>query len=269
PQEGIYATSTPSTASRPTFSPNPSIFLSPPQSSHGTPSADHSPRTSPLVRPSKEVPAASTPSTTPYSTSSPNASLLSPPQSVGTSPTSVSSQPSLTSQHSQQAADDSAATRKITELRATIAVLQLKRDDYLDHAEHELRNRICPRVRAYQKQRDDQVATLERAKADLAHKIEVRDKIEAMWREQREARWDFDEVALDVKKEWLEQLKRCRELKIESNRLLFQQEQWSIFYLGPTIFIRGRLVGKQPVAGREIDWLGLNRLGTAARTVHR
>ncbi|KAG9050211.1 hypothetical protein FS837_006882, partial [Tulasnella sp. UAMH 9824] len=91
---------------------------------------------------------------------------------------------------------------------------------------HELRNRICPRVRAYEKQRDDQVAALERAKADLAQKIEARDTMGAMWRQQREERLDIDEAAAEVKKEWLEKLKRCRDLTIEESRLLFQQEQW-------------------------------------------
>ncbi|KAG9020294.1 hypothetical protein FS837_008362, partial [Tulasnella sp. UAMH 9824] len=137
-------TSTPLATSRPTFSPNPSIGLTP-QSFDGTPSTDRSPRISPLLQPSKEITAASTPSTTPYPTSSPNQSLLTPPQSANTTSTIISSQLSLTLQHSEHTTDDSAAARKIADLRATIAVLQRKRDDYLDSVQHELRNRICPR----------------------------------------------------------------------------------------------------------------------------
>ncbi|KAG9031431.1 hypothetical protein FS837_002977 [Tulasnella sp. UAMH 9824] len=116
---------------------------------------------------------------------------------------------------SQKIEDDPIAAKKIANLRATIANLQFKRDNYLADIQQALITNICPGVRVWQKNRDDQMKELEWAKADLAKKAEVRDIMEA---EQRE------EVAVD--KEWQEKLKRCDELEREVQRLLFQQDQW-------------------------------------------
>ncbi|KAG9040059.1 hypothetical protein FS837_000866 [Tulasnella sp. UAMH 9824] len=217
PEKAISATSTPSTAPRPTFSPKASILLAPQQSFDVAPAAAYPDYSSPLS-------ATSTPSSSPCPTFSPNPSLLlAPPQFANTKPTTVYSQVSHTSQHIE---DDPVSAKKIADLRATIANLQFKRDNYLADVQQALITNICPGVRVWQKKRDDQMKELEWAKAELAKKAEVRDIMEAMWREQREERWQVDDARVAVDKEWQEKLKRCEELEREVQRLIFQQEQW-------------------------------------------
>ncbi|KAG8937777.1 hypothetical protein FRC00_000922 [Tulasnella sp. 408] len=122
--------------------------------------------------------------------------------------------------HSEQTKDDRIAARKTADLHATIATLQLKRDNYCAHHQH------LSGVRVWQKKRDDQMKELEWAKAELAKRTEVRDIMEAMWCDQREERWQLDDARAAKAKAWQEKLKRCEELEREVQRLLFQQEQW-------------------------------------------
>ncbi|KAG8918865.1 hypothetical protein FRC01_001613 [Tulasnella sp. 417] len=261
-QEETSATSTTSTTSRPTFSGNPSLVVTPPQSFDTTPTTVFS-HPSPRLQPGRSSPTTSTPSTAPRSTFSPNPSpFLTVPQSARTTPTTVSTPLSPTSQHAGQTVDDLAAAEKIANLRATIQNLRLKRDNYHESVQRYLATTIFPRVDGFQKKRDAQLAELERAKAELAQKTQIRDEMDKLWRDQREERWKLNEQAVELFKKWNAKEKPIEDLCREVERLESQQEEWvergwrrrdweSDFH--PSLIDRPEESAEQPLVG-PITW---------------
>ncbi|KAG8917662.1 hypothetical protein FRC01_002304 [Tulasnella sp. 417] len=247
-QEETSATSTTSTTSRPTFSGNPSLVVTPPQSFDTTPTTVFSPHPSPRLQPGRSSSTTSTPSTAPRSTLSPNPSpFLTVPQSALTTPTIVSAPLSPTSQHAGQTVEDPAAAEKIANLRATIQHLRLKRDNYHESVQRYLATTIFPRVNAFEKKRDAQLAELERAKAELAQKAQISGR---------------DRQAVELFKKWNAKEKPIEDLYREVERLESQQEEWvergwrrrdweSDFH--PSLIDRPEESAEQPLAG-PITW---------------
>lgn len=185
-----------------------------------------SPSPSPIIfrpgGPEGESYASSTPFTVPGPTFPPNTStLLTPPHSLATAPTTVFS-PIGSSLKSPPLTADLLAENK--NLKSTVAQLQLQNARQIKITQELFTNIIVPRVTSFVEKLDSETRARKLAEERFAREFDAHSRTDEMRLEERERRWDMEEVMLESKRDSKEMQKKYAELEAKFLDLQIQTD---------------------------------------------
>ncbi|KAG8984163.1 hypothetical protein FRB90_005506 [Tulasnella sp. 427] len=188
-------------------------------------STPNSPSQSPIIFRQGGTPStSSTPSTAARQTFPPNTSaLLTPPNSLGTAPTAFSPLSSaFTSPLSTT--DLITANKRIAELESQVAQLQKVHAYQVQGMQDLFTDIIVPRVTTFVKQLDSEVSARKVAEERFALEYDAHSRTDEMRLDERERRWDMEELMLEAQRELKEERKKYAELQAKFRDLQIQTD---------------------------------------------